>query len=90
MSVNERTGVVTGCKKLNVRSTGSINGQIIAVINRGTLLKVDRDSIGGKFYKVRVERPDKEDIEGYCMGQFVSLVIEESVLDEITGRNGNG
>lgn len=71
-------GVVTGCEHLNVRARANSNAEIINIIDKDSVVMVDPDTIGNKFYRIRMMRrrsrplPD-ELIEGYCMSEYVSV-----------------
>lgn len=62
-------GVVSGCKKLNVRPDASTNNDPLCVIEEGTALVIDvRESVEG-WYKVYTETG----VEGFCMVQYITI-----------------
>ncbi len=87
-----RKGVVTGCKRLNVRASGKEGSLILNVLERGTIVEIDPDTIGNKFYKIRATRRNTrpaldEIVEGYCMRDYISIVADEYTKQEfgVTG-----
>lgn len=60
-----KTGVVTGCERLNVRSTpNKTPSNIIRVIDKGTSVVIGEEV--GDFVKVNVDGEN-----GYCMKKFI-------------------
>lgn len=60
-----KTGVVTGCERLNVRSTpNKTPSNIIRVVNKGTSVVIGEEV--GDFVKVNVDGEN-----GYCMKKFI-------------------
>jgi len=82
----EVTGVVT-CELLNVRARANSNADIVNVIGKDTVVKVDPGTIGNKFYKVTATRPRTrpladEVIDGYCMADYISIIGDRDKPDE--------
>lgn len=63
------TGIITGCKKLNVRKEASAESDVLCVLNENTELAIDVTGSTDEFYKVCTATG----IEGYCMKMFVSV-----------------
>ena len=61
-------GTVVGCSKLNVRSTPSITGDILAVISADSDVKIDVAKSNFEWFHVCTATG----IEGYCMRKFVN------------------
>lgn len=62
-------GVVSGCKKLNVRNKPSTTAVIVTTINEGTEVVIAQPVIDGEFYKVTLANG----MAGYCMKKFVTV-----------------
>ena len=62
-------GIVSGCKKLNVRIKPSTAGDIVCVVAEGTTLMIDPSESTDKWFKVYTETG----VEGYCMKNFVTI-----------------
>lgn len=56
---------VDNCARLNVREGPSIDNEIVTVLERGDMVKVDPTFIDSKFYKIE---------NGYVMKQFIVRV----------------
>lgn len=63
------TGIITGCKRLNVRKEASAEADVLCVLNENTELTIDTAESTDEFYKVCTAAG----IEGYCMKMFVSV-----------------
>lgn len=63
------TGIITGCKKLNVRKEANVEADVLCVLNENTELTIDTANSTDTFYKVCTAAG----IEGYCMKMFVSV-----------------
>ena len=63
------TGTVTGCMRLNVRESASINANVLAVINEGSEVVINRIKSTVDFYAVCTAAG----IEGYCMKKFITV-----------------
>lgn len=63
------TGVVSGCKKLNVRNKPSTSAAILTTINEGVEVEVGQPVATGEFYKVTLANG----IVGYCMKKFITV-----------------
>lgn len=63
-------GFVSGCKRLNVRSKGSLDADVLCVINQNAEVLVHRtETDSSDFYKVSTA----SGIEGYCMKKFITI-----------------
>lgn len=88
MSETIRTGVVTRCKRLNVRTNPSATAPIKTVIERGSIVTVDLDDSNDKFYRISANRKlvrpvTDENIEGYCMRDYISIVADQYTKEEL-------
>lgn len=63
------TGVVSGCKKLNVRNKPSTTAAIVTTIDEGTEVVIAQPVLDGEFYKVTLANGTT----GYCMKKFISV-----------------
>lgn len=64
-------GIVTNCRKLNVRSRPSRDSDILTTVSEGTELTIG-DEVSEDFYAVR-----KENLRGYCMKDYISVQPQE-------------
>lgn len=64
------TGKVTGCAKLNVRESANATANVLAVINEGSEVVINRIKSTVEFYAVCTAAG----IEGYCMKKFITPV----------------
>ena len=63
------TGVVSGCKKLNVRNRPNITAGIVTTIDEGAEVEIAEPIVNGDFYKVTLANG----VVGYCMKKFIVL-----------------
>lgn len=63
------TGVVSGCKKLNVRNRPTTTAAIITVVEEGTEVVIAQPVLDGEFYKVTLANGTT----GYCMKKFITV-----------------
>ena len=63
------TGKVTGCAKLNVRESANAKANVLAVINEGSEVVINRIKSTVDFYAVCTAAG----IEGYCMKKFITV-----------------
>ena len=63
------TGKVTGCAKLNVRESANATANVLAVINEGSEVVINRIKSTVDFYAVCTAAG----IEGYCMKKFITV-----------------
>lgn len=63
------TGKVTGCAKLNVRESANATANVLAVINEGSEVVINRIKSTVEFYAVCTAAG----IEGYCMKKFITV-----------------
>lgn len=61
------TGIVAGCAKLNVRESANTTANVLAVINEGSEVVINRIKSTVDFYAVCTAAG----IEGYCMKKFI-------------------
>ena len=62
-------GIVSNCKKLNIRKVPKLGSDIVCVVDAGTLLLIDQKESNKDFYKVTTEAG----AEGFTMCQFVTI-----------------
>ena len=62
-------GIVSNCKKLNIRKVPKPGSDIVCVVDAGTLLLIDQKESNKDFYKVTTEAG----AEGFAMCQFVTI-----------------
>lgn len=62
-------GVVSGCKKLNVRKAAGLDADPVSVIKEGTMLVIDPAESTADWWKVYTE----DGVEGFCMKQYVTV-----------------
>lgn len=62
-------GVVSGCKKLNVRVKPSKDAAIVTTIAEGTEVTIEQPISDDAFYKVTLA----SGITGFCMKQFIAV-----------------
>lgn len=68
--VKQLTGNVAGCAKLNVRKEPNKDAEILAVINEGAEVVINKIKSTMDFYSVCTAAG----IEGYCMKKFIKPV----------------
>lgn len=64
--VEEKTGIVTGCVKLNVRERPSTDSAILAVIPAGTMVTIISSEVG--WYRIKEGRTT-----GYVMANYIKV-----------------
>lgn len=64
------TGNVSGCAKLNVRKEPNKDAEVLAVINEGSEVIINKVKSTMDFYAVCTAAG----IEGYCMKKFITLI----------------
>ena len=62
-------GIVSNCKKLNIRKVPKPGSDVVCVVDAGTLLLIDQKESNKDFYKVTTEAG----AEGFAMCQFVTI-----------------
>lgn len=62
-------GIVTGCKRLRVRTDASTDAVIITEIDEDSVVVIDMNNSTDDFYKVHTEAG----AEGWCMRKFVKI-----------------
>ena len=68
-------GVVTGCKKLNVRQEPDKDSKVLCVIDRETEVQLPADyNENNYFYKICTS----EGVIGYCMKQYIMLTAPKN------------
>lgn len=60
------TGIVTGCKLLNVRTKPNKKADIVGVIKVDTVVEIDESASSRDFYKIK-----SGEFSGYCMKKFI-------------------
>lgn len=68
--VKQLTGNVAGCAKLNVRKEPNKDAEILAVINEGAEVVINKIKSTMDFYSVCTAAG----IDGYCMKKFIKPV----------------
>lgn len=63
------TGIVSGCAKLNVRKAANKDAEVVAVINEGSEVVINRIKSTVDFYAVCTAAG----IEGFCMKKFITV-----------------
>lgn len=64
------TGKVTGCAKLNVRESANATANVLAVINEGSEVVINKIKSTVDFYAVCTAAG----VEGYCMKKFIAPI----------------
>ena len=64
-------GQVSGCKKLNVRKLPSRDAEIVSELVEGSKVMIDKKESTALFYKICTEHG----IEGYCMKNFIKVLV---------------
>ncbi|MDD2285623.1 MAG: SH3 domain-containing protein [Paludibacter sp.] len=62
-------GIVTGCKKLNIREKPTVEAPVVCEIVCRTELMIDEKESTEEFYKVCTAAG----IEGFCMRKFIAI-----------------
>lgn len=62
-------GIVTDCKKLNIRTKPDKVATVACVADEGTTLQIDIDKSTLEWYSVRTA----SGVEGFCMKKFVAV-----------------
>ena len=65
-----KTGVVTDCLKLNVRTKPDKDSDIVCEITASTNLVIDEEESTEEFYKICTY----SGVEGYCMKKFITIL----------------
>ena len=63
------TGIVVDCEKLNIRNKPNMNGEIICVIAKGSIVVIYETESTDEWYKVCAENG----AEGFCMRKFIEV-----------------
>lgn len=63
------TGIVTGCKKLNVRKEPSSHSEVVCIIDENTEVILESLVLHNGFYKVNTVHG----AEGYCMEKYIKI-----------------
>jgi len=64
-----KIGIVTGCKRLNVREKPTVEAPVVCEIVCQTELMIDEKESTEEFYKVCTAAG----IEGFCMKKFIAI-----------------
>ena len=62
-------GIVSACKKLNVRNRPSTTAAILTTINEGVEVEIAQPVVDGEFYKVTLANGTT----GFCMKKFITV-----------------
>lgn len=74
---NKNLGVVENCGQLRIREEPDKEADVIAIIPVGTIIELlDNDAING-FYAVNIKNRDNNEINGYCMADFIQVTYQE-------------
>lgn len=68
---NQKFGKVSNCKKLNIRKLPSRDAEIVSELIEGSEVMIDEKESTALFYKICTEHG----IEGYCMKNFIKVVL---------------
>lgn len=68
--VEEMTGIVTDCRKLNIRAKPDIDSEVLAAVNCLDELRIDPSASIDEWYAVCTA----VGVEGFCMKKFVAVV----------------
>lgn len=63
------SGVVTDCRKLNIRKEPDPNADVISVIPVSTEVIIDVEASTDDFYKVCIAAG----VEGFCMKKYIAI-----------------
>ena len=66
---NNTTGIVVDCEKLNIRNKPNMNGEIICVVAKGSIVIIYETESTDEWYKVCAENG----AEGFCMRKFIEV-----------------
>ena len=66
---NNKTGIVIGCVKLNIREKPELGAPIVCAIDCLTEVEIDEDNSTREFYKVYTVAG----MEGYCMRKYITV-----------------
>ena len=66
---NNTTGIVVDCEKLNIRNKPNMNGEIICVVAKGSIVVIYETESTDEWYKVCAENG----AEGFCMRKFIEV-----------------
>lgn len=71
MNTNQdiKIGIVTGCKRLNVREEPKTDASVICEVKFQTELMIDENESNDEFYKIFTA----SGIEGFCMKKFITV-----------------
>lgn len=62
-------GIIDNCIKLRVREEASINSEVIAELEAGKIVLINKEDSTDEFYSVYTEAG----IKGFCMKKFVKI-----------------
>lgn len=65
----DKTGVVSGCAKLNVRQKPSLKEKVVCVINKGDKVTIEKKGSNKEWLKVKLA----SGVEGFCMKKFIQI-----------------
>lgn len=67
--VKEVIGIVSGCKKLNLRKEADKDSKVLNILKEGTELVIEQEESTEDFYKVIC----KDGKAGYCMKKYITI-----------------
>ena len=62
-------GVVSGCKRLNIRKAPNKDSDVVEVVHAGTELTIAQHSLDKPWYRVTTS----DGVKGFCMREFVTI-----------------
>lgn len=71
---DNKTFIVSNCKKLNVREAPYMSANIVGIIDAGTKVNVLNEKLVKGFYEVSVKLDNETTLHGYCMKNYLSSV----------------
>ena len=69
VSNKELLGVVTNCRRLNVREEPNKDSNILTTIDSGKSVTIYSDESTDGWYRVSIE----DNVKGYCMKEYISI-----------------
>lgn len=64
-----KTGVVANCVALNVRQKPNLNAKVVCIINKDTVITIDKKASNKEWFKVTLDNG----VEGFCMKKFIQI-----------------
>lgn len=63
-------GVVSDCKRLNIRKAPNKNSDVVDVVSAGTEITISKHSLDKPWYRVTTS----DGIKGFCMREFITIL----------------